>query len=150
MPFEKGHKLGPGRPKGARNKRTIELEILAEKFPNPFELLMLFATGDWKALGYDSEVYVMENAQGATKIGYTISPEMRLAATKEACQYLYPKRKEYEEPEDILEVHSIEDKKKLLEQAQKEIEKLKEEINAASAGIDYHKSPIGIPNKGSS
>jgi len=105
------------------------MEMLAEKFPDPFELLMLFATGDWKALGYDSEVYVIENAQGATKIGYTISPEMRLAATKEACQYLYPKKKEdYEEEDNEIEINSIEEKKLLLEQAKKEIEKLEEEV----------------------
>ncbi len=128
MAFPPGNKLG-GRPKGSRNKRNLQLEIMAEKFTDPFELLMMFAAGDWKGLGYDSEVYVMENANGATKIGYTISPEMRLVAAKEACQYLYAKKKEdYEE--ETFEVHSIEDKKKLLEEAQKEIEKLKEEIGS--------------------
>jgi hypothetical protein len=128
MAFQPGHKFSPGRPKGCKNKRTLQLEIMAEKFPDPFELLMLFATGDWKALGYDSEVYVMEGANGATKIGYTISPEMRLVATKEAIQYLYPKKKDSSDEEETFEVHSIEDKKKLLEEATKEIEKLKDEI----------------------
>ncbi len=127
MAFQPGNS---GRPKGARNKRNLQLEIMAEKFPDPFELLMLFATGDWKALGYDSDVYVMENPNGATKIGYTISPELRCAAAKEACQYLYAKKKEDYEEEEPIEVRSIEDKRKLLEQAQKEIEKLKEEINS--------------------
>lgn len=129
MAFLPGNKLG-GRPKGSRNKRSLQVEIIAEKFgKDPFELLMMFATGDWQGLGYDSEVYVMENAQGSTKIGYTISPEMRLAATKEACQYLYPKRKDEPDEEETFEVHSIEEKKALLEQAQKEIEKLKCEID---------------------
>lgn len=132
--FQPGNKLG-GRPKGARNKRSLQVEILAEKFTDPFELLMMFAQGDWKGLGYDSEVYVMEGAQGATKIGYTISPEMRLAATKEACQYLYPKRKDEPDEEETFEVHSIEEKKALLEQAQKEIEKLKTEIQQSPITI---------------
>src|SRR5271165_5131823 len=114
MAFQPGNKMSPGRPKGARNKRSLQVEILADKFQDPFELLMLFATGDWKALGYDSEVYVMEGPQSATKIGYTISPEMRLSATKEACQYLYPKRKDEPDEEETFEVHTIEDKKKLL------------------------------------
>lgn len=130
MGFQKGNALG-GRPKGARNKRSLELEILAEKYQNPFELLMLFATGDWKALGYDTDVYVMENAQGATKIGYTISPEMRLSATKEACQYLYAKRKELEEEVDPpIEVLSREEKAKFLKQAKEEILLLEQELNS--------------------
>jgi len=128
MAFQPGNRLG-GRPKGARNKRSLQVEIIAQKFTDPFKLLMLFAEGDWKALGYDSEVYVKEDAKGSTTIGYTITPEMRLAATKEACQYLYPKRKE-EDEEEPFEVQSIEDKKKLLEEAQKQIEKLKEEIES--------------------
>lgn len=133
MAFQPGN---PGRPKGARNKRNLQLEIMAEKFPDPFHLLMLFATGDWKALGYDSDVYVIENAQGATKIGYTISPEMRLVAAKEACQYLYAKKKENYEEDEPIEVKSIEEKKKLLDQAKKEIEKLEEELLALPLGKD--------------
>lgn len=125
MAFQPGN---PGRPKGARNKRNLQLEIMAEKFPDPFHLLMLFASGDWKALGYDNECYIMEKADGATTLGYTITPEMRLVATKEACQYLYAKKKEDYEEDEPIEVKSIEEKKKLLEQAQKEIEKLREEI----------------------
>lgn len=133
MPFQKGNSLGTkGRPKGRRNDRTLKMELLAEKFPDPFELLMLFATGDWKALGYDSEVYISENAAGSTKIGYTISPEMRLSAAKEACQYLYPKMKnQLEEEPDSFEVNSLEDKKTFLEEAKRELSRLEEEINNA-------------------
>ncbi len=128
MPFQKGHKLSPGRPKGRKNDRTLKMEMLAEKFQDPFELLMLFATGNWKALGYDNECYIMEGPAGATKIGYTISPELRLAAAKEACQYLYPKMKANLEEDEEFEVKSIEDKRALLEEAKKEIKKLEEEI----------------------
>lgn len=126
------NKAGPGRPKGSKNQRTIELEVLALKYPNPFELLMLFAAGDWKALGYDSETYVMESAQGATKIGYTISPELRVVAAREACRYLYPMKKEKDDAPKEIEVKSIEQKKELLQTAQRQIEKLREEIQSAS------------------
>lgn len=130
MGFEKGNRLSKGRPPGSQNKRTLMVKEIAERVAvDPLEVLFKMAAGDWKGLGYDSETYVMENAQGATKIGYTISPEMRLSAAKEATQYLYPKMKEQPEESDEIEVYSIEEKKKLLEQAKKEIEQLEEEID---------------------
>ena len=91
-----GVRLG-GRQKGTRNKRTIAVEDTARRLGvDMFELLCLFASGDWKALGYDSEVYVKEDAKGSTTIGYTISPEMRLDATKSACKYLYSPKQSIE------------------------------------------------------
>lgn len=92
------------RPAGALNKRTLLIEEMAARHAlDPFEILMRFANGDWKGLGYDSETYVMENAQGATKIGYTISPEMRLIAAKEATKYLYAPRRA-SDPNDPIDV----------------------------------------------
>lgn len=131
MNFTKGNKIGTGRPKGAKNKRTLMIEVIAERFQqDPFEILMKFALGDWKGLGYDNETYVMENAQGATKIGYTISPEMRLSATKECCQYLYPKMKQLEIPEEEeIDVSTPEQKRELLEKAEIELKRLKEELD---------------------
>lgn len=140
MPFQKGNKLSKGRPKGTKNERTILVEHLASQFKlDPFQILLMFANGDWQGLGYDSEVYVMENASGATKIGYTISPEMRLVAAKEAAQYLYSKKKseiELPEVEEPIDVYSIDEKKKLLIQAKKEIEKLEKEINEPILNAD--------------
>ncbi len=131
MGFQKGNTIGKGRPKGTKNKRTLQVELLADKFQDPFELLMLFATGDWKALGYDSEIYIKEDATGSTTMGYTISPEMRLSATKEACQYLYSKRKdEPDQEDDPFEVNSLEEKKLFLEEAKAQIEALEAEVNA--------------------
>lgn len=119
-----------GRPKGAKNKRSILVEHIATKFNmHPFETLMHFANGDWKSLGYDNETYIMENAQGGTKIGYTITPEMRLSATKEACQYLVAKIKQEPEEDNSIEVMDLEEKKKFLEQAKEEIKKLEAEID---------------------
>lgn len=127
MPFQ------PGRRKGSRSRKIGLVEAIAGKFnQDPFEILMRFASGDWKGLGYDSEVYVMENAQGGTKIGYTIPPELRASCAKEAAQYLYAKRKE--EPEQLdepIEVMSIEEKREFLEQAEKDLEALRLEVTQA-------------------
>jgi hypothetical protein len=58
--------------------------------------LLRFTAGDWKGLGYENECYFVEKPDGATKMGYTITPEMRLKAASEACQYLIPKKKAVE------------------------------------------------------
>lgn len=95
---------GSGRKKGTPNKRNLMVKEIAIKIGvDPFEILMKIAAGDWKGLGYTSEVYFTEKPDGAVKMGYTITPEMRLQAAKEATQYIYSKRREddSEEPIDI-------------------------------------------------
>jgi hypothetical protein len=70
----------PGRPKGSPNARTQDLFDITEKLDcNPFEVLILFAKGDIEALGVSE-----------------ISPDLRLRAAKDACDYLFPKRKAVE------------------------------------------------------
>lgn len=92
----KGKKTGGRRP-GAINKSTVPAHELAAKLGvNPLEILLMFANGDWEGLGYDNETYVSENAQGATKIGYTIPPELRAKAAGQASDYLYAKLKALE------------------------------------------------------
>ena len=94
MPFQKGN---PGKPKGTKTKRTKEVEEIAERLKvNPFELLCLFAKGDWKKLGYDNECYFSEGPDGQTKMGYTITPDMRLIAAKEATKYMYAAKRSVE------------------------------------------------------
>jgi hypothetical protein len=91
-----GKKTG-GRQKGTKNKHSFNAEELANEMGcDPLRILLSIALGDWKALGYDNEVYFSENAQGATKMGYTITPEMRLKAAQEACKYLYSQKKSVE------------------------------------------------------
>lgn len=81
---------GKGRPKGSKNKHSFNAEELAQKFDkDPLEILLLFAHGKWKELGYDNECYFAEKADGAVKMGYTITPEMRIQAAKDACKYLH-------------------------------------------------------------
>lgn len=134
MPFQKGNKLATGRPRGSVNKKSLELQELAAKLDvNPVEILLLMAKGDWKSLGYDSEVYVMENASGSTKIGYTISPEMRLSAAKEVAQYLFAKLKEQPEEPEPIDVSEMtkEEKTQLLLKAKEEIKKLEDELSVS-------------------
>lgn len=99
MAWPKGKPRPPnaGRKKGTPNKMTIPLEQKCQELGvDPFEGLLLFAAGNWKKLGYENECYFTEKADGAVKMGYVISPEMRLKAYQEACQYILPKRKAIE------------------------------------------------------
>lgn len=90
MPFKKGE---GGRNVGSKNKRTLLIEEIAAKFKqDPFEILMRFAIGDWKGLGYENECYFTEKADGSIKMGYVVSPEMRLQGAKEAAKYLYAQK----------------------------------------------------------
>lgn len=130
----KGKKTG-GRQKGSLNKRNLVAMEIAEKMAmDPLEVLMMFAAGDWEGLGYDNSVYHMERPDGSIKMGYVISPELRMNAAKEAAQYIYAKKKQ-EEPrdDDSRDVTSLEDKQKLLEKAEIEIAILKEQIASESS-----------------
>lgn len=130
MRFQKGHKKLGGRQKGAPNKATLIAQDISNTLGiDPLKILFLFAAGDWKALGYDNECYFSETAEKAIKMGYTITPEMRLSAAKEASQYVYPKKKEQIEDNEPIDVMSIEEKKQFLKAAEDEIKRLKEEIN---------------------
>lgn len=86
-----------GRQKGTKNKnRTAVEEMAARVGVDPFEILCFFAKGDWKSLGYEAECYFAEKPDGAVKMGYVISPEMRVTAAKEASKYLYAQKKAVE------------------------------------------------------
>lgn len=85
------------RPKGTPNKKSTEQTALAEKLGvDPFEILLLFASGDWKALGYKSETFVASSSDKGEIVKWTIDPAVRAKSAAEACQYLYPKRKAVE------------------------------------------------------
>lgn len=127
MAFEKGNKLsvGRGRPQGAVSHRKRELDSICEKHNcDPFEVLIMFAKGDWKGLGYDNEVYHKEGAAGETSLGYVISPELRAQCAKEACQYIQPKLKsvEHHKPPSPLDGMSPEQKLEAMKQAVKMLE----------------------------
>jgi hypothetical protein len=96
------HKGNKGRPPGSKNVKTKRVEDIAERLGvDPFEILCLFAKGDYKTLGYESELYFFEKADGSgVKAGYVISPDLRASCAKDACKYIYsPKRSLDEETE---------------------------------------------------
>lgn len=85
-----------GRVKGSKNLPTNHLFFMADKLNvDPFKVLLMFAAGDYKGLGYKEEKttkFIGENSYEE----YTISPELRMSAASKACEYLYPKRKAIE------------------------------------------------------
>lgn len=87
---------GSGRKPGTVNKKTADLHEIAERLEcNPFEVLILFAKRDWEALKLPEWTDKM-GKDGAFVREATISPELQQKSAKDACEYLYPKRKAVE------------------------------------------------------
>ncbi len=98
MAFPKGKPRPPGsgRRPGTPNKKTQDLHDIADSLGvHPFKVLLHFAAGDWKALGYKSETYREDGKDYTNEVMY-IQPETRLKAASQAAEYLYPKRKSIE------------------------------------------------------
>jgi hypothetical protein len=99
MPFQKGHTFskGNGRPKGSKT-RIVQLadDLVTKLDVDPLEVLMLFAKGDWEALGYDSKETICYNSAGQEYSKLTVTPEMRVSAAREAVKYIYCQRKAVE------------------------------------------------------
>lgn len=92
-----GTKKTGGRQKGTPNAKSIEARALADRLGvDPLEILLLFAKGDWKALGYKDETYRVEQAGGVVNSVLYVSPETRANSAAKACDYLYAKRKAVE------------------------------------------------------
>ncbi len=86
-----------GRKKGVPNKAVIPLREKAEKLGlDPFQMLLHFANANWEALGYSSPTETKYTARGEAYEVPLITPEHRLRALTELCQYLYPKLKAIE------------------------------------------------------
>lgn len=81
---------GSGRKKGSSNKHTLPdaAEKAEELGIDPFKILLHFAAGDWKALGYKIDK--------TPRKSHLISKEIRARAATEANQYLHPKKKSVE------------------------------------------------------
>lgn len=113
-----GHQKFGGRPKGVKNKDKECLREKARKLGvDPLEVLLLFAKNDWAALGYKSEFEEKFGAGGVPCMMRVITPDVRMNAAKEACQYLYPKKKAIEvgfdqdNPQVINLAYSLNDEK---------------------------------------
>lgn len=96
MPFEKGRPKTGGRQKGVENKKKLSLLNKAiELGVDPFEILLRFAAGDWKGLGYKTET-IIRYSKDCSNEEFVILPAVRAKAAAEAAQYLYPKKKSVE------------------------------------------------------
>lgn len=83
--------------KGVENKNKVRAFDLAIKHKcDPFEVLLHFINGNWKALGYDSKTETRYTAKGDPFETDRINPELRLAAAKEAVKYIYAQQKAVE------------------------------------------------------
>ena len=93
----KGQKFG-GRTKGTPNKKTSSvLEKCEQLGVDPIDVLLNFAKGDWKALGYDSPTHVTGYLpNGDPIVKERIPPELRQKSAKDASEYIHPKRKAIE------------------------------------------------------
>lgn len=104
----RGAKTG-GRQKGTTNRRTAEVEAIVERLKcNPFEILCLFAIGDWKALGYQKPEATKENPNPSDPV---IEPTLRMRAAGEASKYLYPQKRELSTGDEPIKI-MIEDYRK--------------------------------------
>ena len=87
------------RPKGTKNKRTLEIEELFEKLDfNPIEFLAQVASGkvtEFIQTGIDEET--------GKAIGYQAKPKLalRVECAKELAQYIAPKQRAIEVNADI-------------------------------------------------
>lgn len=85
------------RPKGSPNKVTMDaLKKAQELGIDPFVVLLHFANEDWEALGYGSPTMTKVLKDGGTIEVDRIPPELRMAAARDAVQYMLPKRKSVE------------------------------------------------------
>lgn len=91
-----------GRKCGVPNKKTKNLMDKCDELGcDPFEILLRFAQGDWKGLGYKTEQIVTHVTEGGMElVEDVISAELRAQCAKEAAQYIYPKRKALEVSQD--------------------------------------------------
>lgn len=96
MATKTGEKTG-GRRKGTPNKDSVPLaERAAALGIDPFEILLHFAAGNYKELGYAEERIVVGINEWGTWEKYTIDHAVRQKAAAEACSYLFPKKKAIE------------------------------------------------------
>lgn len=81
---------GSGRKKGTPNKKTQELRDKCEAAGvDPFDVLLQICKGT-------KEIIVKDDKGKEKTVELPINTEHRLAAAKELCQYIYPKRKAIE------------------------------------------------------
>lgn len=101
-----------------------KVEATAERLNvDPFEILCLFAKGDWKGLGYEAETRVSFTSAGIEFEEPIITCGDRLSAAKEAAKYLYTQKKAVEHSHsDLTKDMTPEQKLEAMKQAVKMLE----------------------------
>lgn len=90
---QKGGEKTGGRKKGTPNKNSQKLIDRANELGiNPFEILLHFAAGNAEEMGMKPTL-TRYNITGQPYTIETIPVELRQKAAKDACEYIYPKRK---------------------------------------------------------
>lgn len=94
----KGQPKYGGRKKGTLNKNAIPLmEKAMELGVDPFVILLLFAKGDWKSLGYEAPEFISGyGREGEPILKLHVTSDHRLTAASNAAKYLYPQLKAME------------------------------------------------------
>lgn len=97
MAFTPGHRKAGGRKKGTPNRPRITARERADAMGvDPIEILLMFAAGDWKGLGYQEAFTTKYSPAGIEFTEDTIPQAMRMKAAAEAAQYIEPKLKSVE------------------------------------------------------
>jgi hypothetical protein len=87
----------PFTPQAIKARRSRQVAAIAAKLNiDPFETLLYFVAGNWKALGYASEKVIKESKGGVVNEEYTIPISVRASSAADACKYLYPQLKSIE------------------------------------------------------
>jgi hypothetical protein len=97
MAAPKGHPRYGGRAKGTKNKDTqTAQQLAAELGVCPLTILLHFAQGNWKALGYPEATRKIFTADGDPVDVDVISPDLRQKSAKDALPFLRPTLKSVE------------------------------------------------------
>lgn len=95
---------------GTANRQVEDLRRRAKELGiDPWDILLYFAQGDYKALGYQSPYVTKYTNTGKEYEDLLISPELRQKSAADAAQYIHAKRKAVE-----MEIESTEEKPKTL------------------------------------
>lgn len=79
-----------GRPKGSKNIRSFNAELLAQELDfDPLEFLLRVAMGDWKSLGFEAKSKISYTNAGVEFDEENIPLKERVAAAREASRYLH-------------------------------------------------------------
>ncbi len=85
------------RTKGSRDRKMIDAQKKAEELRiDPFEILLLFAAGNWEALGYEKKTKLIPIGKDNMIEEDVIGPELRMNAARDATNYIFAKRKAIE------------------------------------------------------